>query len=100
VKLVRLLLGSFGIMALGLLAVFGAILYKLAAPETTAPAASQALPRDMALGLPPGTRLLASALSGERALLTLDVPGEGTRLLLLDARDGRLVATIRLGRGE
>jgi hypothetical protein len=95
-KLVRLLFVSGGIMALGLIAVFAAIVYKVgeagrareAAPAGTISAAS---PVAAEIALPPGHRLLATALDGDRALLTVETPDSTRALLLVDLATGTVI---------
>ena len=87
-KLVRLLIVSGGIMMLGLIAVFAAIVYKLAERgdrlDPAAPIASE-------LKIPAGSRILSTALDGDRALLTLAAPDGSTSLLLVDLRSGAVL---------
>jgi hypothetical protein len=89
-KMVRLLFVSGGIMILGLIAVFAAIVYKLneRAPNASAAAFSAASPVEGQIAIPTGYRIVASALDGERALLTLAAPDGSTSLLLIDLASG------------
>lgn len=86
-KLVRLLATSFGVMALGLVAVFGAILYRLSA----SPPQRAAIETQLGTG---GT-IGAIALSGERLALLLTRSDGGTETVVVDAATGRIIARIR-----
>ena len=86
-KLVRLLFVSGGIMILGFIAVFAAIVYKLN-ERSAASQLSAASPVESRIVVPPGYRVLATALDGDRALLTLAAPDGSTTLLLVDLASG------------
>ena len=88
----RLLFVSGGIMMLGLIAVFGAIVYKL--NEGGAGRASRfsaSAPVENRVAVPAGFRIVATALDGNRALLTLAAPDGTTSLLLVDLTDGAVL---------
>jgi len=91
-KLVRLLLVSGGIMMLGLIAVFAAIVYKVG---QDAPAGagrfSARSPIESSIRVPAGYRLVGAELDGERALLTLEAPDGSTSLLLVDLASGAVL---------
>jgi len=87
-KMVRLLFVSGGIMVLGLIAVFASIVYKLNERSEDASALSAASPVDEQIAVPAGHRIVASALDGDRALLTIAAPDGSTSLLLIDLRSG------------
>jgi hypothetical protein len=99
-KLVRLLFVSGGIMMAGLIAVFAAIVYKVRdGSETAQPAGgglSAQAPATGDIPIPPGHRLTATALDGDRALLSLVSPDGGTVLLLVDLATGAELARRRL----
>ena len=106
-KLARLLLGSFGIMALGLIAVFAAIVYKLSAagegdetPARSRLAASDAVTPETfdggPIALPAGGEITAIGLDGERALLHVAGPPGSRVLLLIDLRTGAIVGRYEL----
>jgi len=91
-KLTHLLFVSGGIMVLGLIAVFAAIVYKVG--ERRPPIASgldAASAIEGAIAMPTGHRLVAAALDGERALLTVEAPDGSTRLLLVDLATGNVI---------
>jgi len=96
-KLVRLLFVSGGIMMLGLIAVFAAIVYKLGAPGSAEgdpsafERAAPGMPVEADLALPPGTRVVGSALDGDRVLLTIEAADGATSLLLVDLTTGQVI---------
>lgn len=87
-KLVRLLFLSGGIMMLGLIAVFAAIVYKVRASGEGAAQLSTSSPVEANIAVPPGYKIVATALDGNRALLTLAGPDGSTSLLLVDLGSG------------
>jgi hypothetical protein len=99
-KLVRLLFVSGGIMMLGLIAVFAAIVYKLGdgrgAPQSPAGRLSAEAPAEGAIAVPPGYRLIGAALDGDRALLSLEAPDGTSTLLVVDLATGSELARHRL----
>jgi hypothetical protein len=88
-KLVRLLFVSGGIMMLGLIAVFATIVYKVSARGEGAGQLSAASPVVANIAIPPGYRIVTTALDGNRALLTLAAPDGSTSLLLVDLGSGK-----------
>ena len=104
-KLVRLLFVSGGIMMLGLIAVFAAIVYKLGMlarrrgrPE---PAFRPASPVE-GTHRHPGRRRASSrpTLDGDRALLTLAAPDGSTSLLLVDLATGATLGRYAVAPGN
>ncbi len=97
-KLVRLLFVSGGIMMLGLIAVFAAIVYKLT--ESGAGRGSRlssATLIESRVLIPAGQRIVGTALDGDRALLTLSGPDGGTSLLLVDLATGTVIGRYSVG---
>lgn len=98
-KLARLLIASFGVMFLGLIAVFSVIVYRLnASPGNPGPSAgvSIRLPAgDTTIRLPAGARVVSTTLDGGRALLQVEKPA-GAELLLIDLSDGSILARYEL----
>jgi hypothetical protein len=91
-KLIRLLVVSGGIMALGFIAVFAAIVYKLGeGGRGAAEQLSAESPLQADVIIPAGYRIVAIALDGERALLTLEAPNGSSELLLIDLESGAVV---------
>ena len=96
-KLVRLLLVSGGIMMLGLIAVFAAIVYKVQeAGEPLAGGISAAAPLSARIAIPAGNRVVSTSLSGDEALLTLEGPDGATSLLLMDLASGAVLGRYAL----
>jgi hypothetical protein len=99
-KLVRLLMVSGGIMMLGLIAVFAAIVYKVGeggrAPQAADAGFSAQAPAEGSIALPAGYRLSGTALDGDRALLTLEGTDGASVLLLVDLKSGAVLARHRL----
>jgi hypothetical protein len=105
-KLVRLLFVSGGIMMLGLIAVFAAIVYKLSdsgpeqAPAAAGPqAAPHGSPLEATIAVPRGARVLSADLDGERALLRLEGLDGSVSLVLVDLATGRVLGRYAI-RGE
>lgn len=96
----RLLLVSGGIMMLGLIAVFAAIVYKLnesgSASRPPAARLSAEAPVDGSISIPPGYRLIGTALDGERALLSLEAPDGASTLMVIDLATGAELSRHRL----
>lgn len=99
-KLVRLLFVSGGIMMAGFIAVFAAIVYKLGRPGVgDAIALSAASPVDARIAVPPGYKVAATSLEGDRALLTLLAQDGTTSLMLIDLRTGATLGRYSLPAG-
>ena len=99
-KMARLVLVSGGIMMLGLIAVFAAIVYKLGVlgPDGASRGAGASFAAgtvEAAIRLPVGARLVAADLDGDRALLTIEAEG-GSALLLVDLRNGGVLGRYAL----
>ena len=98
-KLARLLIASFGVMFLGLIAVFAVIVYRLNAPAGNpglgADVAIRLPAGDTTIRLPAGARVVSTALDGGRALLQIEGAG-GAALLLIDLSDGSILARYEL----
>ncbi len=109
VKLVRLLVISFGIMILGLAAVIAAIIYKIKegndgadiSPDDSLTAAAMRIPSATgrlsvdraiagAIDLPAGARIVASSLDGDHALITIVLPDGAMQLLVIDLPSGKV----------
>jgi len=89
-RLVRLLIGSFAIMILGLIAVFSTIVYRLndgagdGAPAGPAPSVAE-------IALPAGSEILSTSISGQRTLVHIAVPGRPHGQLIVIETDSGLV---------
>lgn len=88
-KMVRLLFVSGGIMLLGFIAVFAAIVYKLNEGGSGLSSGSSI---ESAIAVPAGHRIVGTALDGDRALLTLAAPDGSTTLLVVDLASGKTLA--------
>lgn len=97
-KLTWLLAGSLGVMILGLIAVFSAIVYRVTAdPAPPAERAADAAPT--AVTLPAGARIVFADLDGQRLLVRVALPGGATRLIIFDARNGAVQSEVELRPG-
>jgi hypothetical protein len=97
-KLVRLLIVSGGIMMLGLIAVFAAIVYKVGGAESpSADAPGAGTPIEASVPVPEGARVVAADLDGERALLTVEHADGTMSLLLVDLASGAVVGRYLIG---
>jgi hypothetical protein len=107
-KLVRLLVGSFGIMILGLIAVFSTIVYRLSSNPASDPSSDRAstvseadpagaMPASVDVLLPGGARVVSTSISGPRTLLHIEVPGEEHgQLIIMETDTGKIVGRFRL----
>jgi len=96
----RLVVVSGGIMMLGLIAVFAAIVYKLGMlGDAVAPSGAgerfAAGIVEAPIILPAGARLVGADLDGDRALLTVETDGAST-LLLVDLATGNVLGRYAL----
>ncbi|WP_018235511.1 hypothetical protein [Ensifer sp. BR816] len=99
-KMVRLQLVSAGVMLIMLMAVLGAIVYKVTRNDTGAEAAQPAVsvPGDAPLSaiaaLPAGFSVTNVSLSGSQLLFYGSLPGAEPRAIVFDIRAGRIVADV------
>jgi hypothetical protein len=99
-RLRRLMLIGGGTLAIGIAAVFAAILYKIATYDSTS---RKALPPDAAvptlslsaLGLGADARLVSTALDGDRLALTYEAGGK-TEVITIDAATGAVIRRVRI----
>ncbi len=97
-RMVRLLVISIGIMVVGLMAVFGAIFYKINQPgEPQAAAKADAALKNLQIRLPEGARHVASDLDGERVLLTIELTNGSRQLLVYDLANSKITGRYTLG---
>jgi hypothetical protein len=97
-RLTWLLAGSLGVMILGLIAVFSAIVYRVTAdpaPPPERPADAQPTP----VALPDGARIVFADLDGQRLLVRVELPDGATRLIVFDARNGAVQSEVELRPG-
>lgn len=93
-KLVRRMAWSLGIMMIGLMAVLGAIVYKISFSDGATGLAGSQEPFDYAF--PQGAELVSSDLDDNRILLTVRLENGEERLLLVDLKTGETISTINL----
>jgi hypothetical protein len=87
-------------MMLGLIAVFATIVYKVKAKGERADRFSATSPVAANIAIPPGYRILTTALDGNRALLTLAAPDGSTSLLLVDLTSGAALGHYAVHSGQ
>ncbi len=105
-RMVRLLIVSIGIMMIGLMAVLGAIVYKInqggenKSPEVAGSAAPMAVDSgstiEQQISLPQGSRVISTSLAGNRILLRLELRDEKRQLLVFDMLSSRIIARYHL----
>lgn len=90
-KMRRLMLIAGLTLGVGILAVFVAILYRIAGSGDKAPSATAWRPGDAVpmlahgdMGLAAGARLVSTASDGRRLILTYEQTGGGTALVFID----------------
>lgn len=103
-KMMRLMLISIGIMMVGLMAVLGAIVYKISARSEAAKQAPGAasgisgVPVEPGfagrIDLPDGSQIISTALDGGNILLHVRIPDQGERLLVYSLGEDRVIATV------
>ncbi|MEM7463874.1 MAG: hypothetical protein AAF362_14470 [Pseudomonadota bacterium] len=98
-KMIRLLVISMSIMIIGLLSVFGAIIYKIGSngndeEQVTAGGAQIEPGVDSSLELPAGATIKSMSLDGLNVLLQLELPDGTRQLLVYGINDQRILATI------
>ncbi len=101
-RLRRLMLIAGLTLGLGILAVFAAILYRIATLDTTPATKAIALNAPVplvnlsAMGLPADAKLVSTALDGDRVALTYQ-GSAGTEIIVVDVRSGAVVGRLRVG---
>jgi len=103
-RMVRLLVLSIGSLLIGLLAVFGSIIYKInQSDDKPASGANPPAIIDTSktitakINLPKGARLIASNLDGNHILLTLQLADGKRQLQIYDLQSTRIFAILDLG---
>jgi hypothetical protein len=97
-KMARLVVVSGGIMMLGLIAVFAAIVYKLGMLGDAAAPSGERLAAgivEAGIEVPAGARLVGADLDGDRALLSVETEGAST-LVLVDLATGNVLGRYAL----
>jgi hypothetical protein len=96
-KMARLLLISGGIMVLGFIAVFAALVYKLGLLGEADGARREAGPSmESRVPIPAGARLVSAELEGNRALLRIEAADGLTSLVFIDLRSGAVLGRVVL----
>jgi hypothetical protein len=96
-RLRRLMLISLSTLAIGIFAVFAAILYRIVSADSSAvPDGAVVRVPAAALGLPADAHLVGTALDGDRISYTYETGG-GVLTLIVDARSGAVVGRVALG---
>jgi hypothetical protein len=105
-RLVRFMLINLAILGVALIAVVGAIVYKVRSrPETPPAVPALAAPSDGGLidatiTLPAGSRIVSQSLSGERVSLYVEGQGGARSLYIYDTATGRMVARLAIQDGN
>jgi hypothetical protein len=99
-KMVRLLLVSIGIMMVGLMAVLGAIVYKIGKSPDTVAAQGGGAPIEPGtagtIRLPQGAEIVSTSLDGDNVLLQLQLSGGGRELVIHSLSRNRIIARLAL----
>jgi len=100
-KMMRLLFVSIFILMSGLMAIFGAILYKSRTPAATATTQNNGtLAADLDVSLPEGALVENAVLTdGDRLLVTVRMNNGGTQLLVIGLKSGVVLSRVRLQPG-
>lgn len=98
-KMVRLLVVSMSVMMIGLLSVFGAIVYKIGSngkdDEAVSATGSKIGPGiESSLELPAGAKIKSMSLDGLNVLLHVELPDGTRQLVVYGINDQRILATI------
>lgn len=103
-KMIRLQIVSGLIMFVSLMAVFGAVVYKLWGPKAAPQAVAEASapvpadqPRNLLAALPAGFAVSSVSLSGSQVLFYGKAADGGARAYVFDIATGRIAATIAVG---
>lgn len=97
-RLIRFMVINLGILFVAFAVVLGAIIYKLSFAPKKAAEQVRAVqvpngnePITATIPLPAGARLLSSSLSGNRALLTVELTDKSQTLIFYDLEAGRII---------
>ncbi len=93
------MVGSIGVMVLGLIAVFAAIVYKISDDEAdgsadtgAAAALATAQSATQPVYLPAGAKVLQTDLDGTRMLVRISLAGGGEEIIVVDLASGQVLA--------
>jgi hypothetical protein len=101
-KMVRLLAVSIGIMMVGLMAVLGAVVYKIGntGPQGSTQDANAGVPvepgTEGTIDLPDGAQLLSASLDGDNVMLQLRLAGGAQQIVIHSLSRNRIVARLAL----
>ena len=94
-KLIRFMLVNLAVLAVALIAVVGAIVYKSRNSPPAVAQPSLSVPSDGMvegeIALPPGARLVSQSISGDRLVLEVEEFGGTPALYVYDIAAGRMV---------
>ena len=104
-KMIRLQIVSGFVMFVSLMAVFGAVVYKVVSKGNDAPAATASQtspvpsdnPLNLLAALPAGFTVVSTSLSGSQILFYGKAADGGARAYVFDLTTGRIVATVAVG---
>ena len=99
VKLARLVQVSIGTLLVGILAVFGVILYKFNTESSTPAGAGGGL-AEREIDLLPGAEIVRSQLASNGLLIEIALPDGSTEIVVLDPASAALRMRVRLRAGE
>jgi hypothetical protein len=85
---------KFLVVAMGVLIVTGTVTLVVLVVQRAGAPMPAAMPA-ISLNLPEGARMVSVAGAGDRFAVLVEGPGGATRLLLLDARNGRVVGEVQ-----
>ena len=98
--MVRLLVISIGIMVVGLMAVLGAIVYKISNPAKDESAAlatdSSSTISSIEMDLPAGASVSSASLHGNRMLLNVSLVDGGQEYWVVDLASGEVVSRLHI----
>lgn len=102
-KMVRLLVISIGIMVIGLMAVLGAIVYKISQPKNpeTESARQDVIPRkpapagEIVVDLPDGATILSTRFVESRLLVDVRLEDGGREFVIVDLNSGTVSGRVR-----
>lgn len=99
-KMVRLLVISIGIMVVGLMAVLGAIVYKISNPSKSTAAEPVANSSNMVsrieMDLPDGASVSSASLHGDRMLLNVRLADGAQEYWVVDLASGEVVSRLHV----
>ena len=98
-KMVRLLAVSIGVRLVGVMAVLGAVVYKIGESGEEARVGTRELagaPLDFSIDLPEAARVIGASLDGNRIMLHIMLPEGAERLMVYSLNGGGVLATVAL----